>query len=133
MAAIFDFNGSRRLGERKKLLWGRSTVRNKKKGGGGGVKILAPAPVPAPPPPPTPPPPPPATVYSNSKQRALDIRDYTGKTPRQTSALRLSRRNTKCLRQFLVSTSVRSARSYSFTIKMKDFSLHFNVSLQKLD
>ena len=36
-------------------------------------------------------------------------------------------------RQFLVSTSVRSARYYSFTIKMKDFSLHFNVSLQKLD
>ena len=68
-----------------------------------------------------------------SKQRALDIRDYSGKTPRHTSALRLSRRNTKCLRQFLVSTSVRSARSYSFTIKMKDFSLHFNVSLQKLD
>ena len=54
MAAIFDFNGSRRLGERKKfLLWGRSKVRNKKKkGGGGGVKILAlalaPAPAPAP-------------------------------------------------------------------------------------
>ena len=43
MAAIFDFNGSWRLGERKKfVLWGRSTVKNKKKkGGGGGVKILA--------------------------------------------------------------------------------------------
>ena len=46
-----------------------------------------------------------------SKQRALDIRDYSGKTSRHTSALRLSRRNTNCLRQFLVSTSVRSARS----------------------
>ena len=57
MAAIFDFNGSGRLGERKKfVLWGRSTVKNKKKkGGGGGVKILAP------PLPPTP------TVYSDSK------------------------------------------------------------------
>ena len=57
MAAIFDFNGSGRLGERKKfVLWGRSTVKNKKKkGGGGGVKILAL------PPPPTP------TVYSDSK------------------------------------------------------------------
>ena len=57
MAAIFDFNGSGRLWERKKfVLWGRSTVKNKKKkGGGGGVKILAP------PPPPTP------TVYSDSK------------------------------------------------------------------
>ena len=57
MAAIFDFNGSGRLRERKKfVLRGRSTVKNKKKKGGvGGVKILAP------PPPPTP------TVYSDSK------------------------------------------------------------------
>ena len=57
MAAIFDFNGSGRLRERKKfVLRGRSTVKNKKKkGGGGGVKILAP------------PPPPPPPVYSDSK------------------------------------------------------------------
>ena len=57
MAAIFDFNGSGRLGERKKfVLWGRSTVKNKKKkGGGGGVKILAPPPLPSP------------TVYPDSK------------------------------------------------------------------
>ena len=61
MAAIFDFNGSGRLRERKKfVLRGRSTVKNKKKkGGGGGVKILALSP--PPPPPPTP------TVYSDSK------------------------------------------------------------------
>ena len=46
MAAIFDFNGSGRLRERKKfVLQGRSTVKNKKKkGGGGGMKILAPYP-----------------------------------------------------------------------------------------
>ena len=51
MAAIFDFNGSGRLRERKKfVLRGRSTVKNKKKkGGGGGVKILAPPPPPNPP------------------------------------------------------------------------------------
>ena len=63
MAAIFDFNGSWRLGERKKfLLWGRSTVKNKKKkGGGGGVKILALSP------PPTP------TVYSNSKSNVAGL------------------------------------------------------------
>ena len=55
MAAIFNFNGSRKpWGE--KVLWGRSTVKNKKKKDGGeGVKILATRP------PPTP------TVYSNSK------------------------------------------------------------------
>lgn len=68
MAAILDFNGSWRLGERKKfLLWGPSTVKNKKKkGGGGGVKILAP-------PPPLPPPPERETMKYEARNKTLSL------------------------------------------------------------
>ena len=39
MAAIFDFNGSGRLGEEKVFPRGWSTVKNKERGGSRGVKI----------------------------------------------------------------------------------------------
>ena len=56
MAAIFDLNGSGRLGERRKFVpKGRSSVKNKERGRGWEVKIFALRP------PPTP------TVHSNSK------------------------------------------------------------------
>ena len=56
MAAIFDLNGSGRLGERRKFVpKGRSSVKNKERGRGWDVKIFALRP------PPTP------TVHSNSK------------------------------------------------------------------
>ena len=56
MAAIFDLNGSGRLGERRKFVpKGRSSVKNKERGRGWEVKIFALLP------PPTP------TVHSNSK------------------------------------------------------------------
>ena len=38
-AAIFDFDGSGRLGGGKFIPRGRSTVKNKERGGGRGVKI----------------------------------------------------------------------------------------------
>ena len=41
MAAIFDFNGSGRLGRVKFILRGRSTVKNKERGGGRGVEITS--------------------------------------------------------------------------------------------
>ena len=78
MAAIFDLNGSGRLGERRKFVpKGRSSVKNKKRGRGWEVKIFALRP------PPTP------TVHSNSKSNiASRINDCelltlarTSKTP----------------------------------------------------
>ena len=78
MAAIFDLNGSGRLGERRKFVpKGRSSVKNKERGRGWEVKIFALRP------PPTP------TVHFNSKSNiAGRINDHelltlarTGKTP----------------------------------------------------
>ena len=78
MAAIFDLNGSGRLGERTKFVpKGRSSVKNKERGRGWEVKIFALRP------PPTP------TVHFNSKSniagrindRELLTLARTGKTP----------------------------------------------------
>ena len=78
MAAIFDLNGSGRLGERTKFVpKGRSSVKNKERGRGWEVKIFALRP------------PPTSTVHFNSKSniagrindRELLTLARTGKTP----------------------------------------------------
>ena len=68
-----------------------------------------------------------------SKQRALDIRDYLGKHPDTPQRYVYLGETQIALGNSLSALQFDQRALTVFTIKMKDFSLHFNVSLQKLD